>query len=197
MKIAHEASDLAEFGGSVRGRGSGPSSRHSQTTASSERTRRAAGRSSTTCSPAPCSGGRTVTTRNARWPAPARRRGDATAGSASSHSALARGPCAGVRARGVRPGAAERRTRAGASRDERQLAASALSLIDSDPELGLALALEAARVDPNPRAEDALPGRSRPHASGRSTTSAVRSCRSISTHRGRRRSSWMPVTLPG
>ncbi len=37
-----------------------------------------------------------------------------------------------------------------------QLAASALSLIDTDPELGLALALEAARVDPNPRAEDAL-----------------------------------------
>ena len=37
-----------------------------------------------------------------------------------------------------------------------QLAASALSLVDSDPELGLALALEAARVDPNPRAEDAL-----------------------------------------
>ena len=37
-----------------------------------------------------------------------------------------------------------------------QLVASALSLIDSDPELGLALALEAARVDPNPRAEDAL-----------------------------------------
>ena len=37
-----------------------------------------------------------------------------------------------------------------------QLAASALSLIDTDPELGLALALEAARVDPNARAEDAL-----------------------------------------
>ena len=37
-----------------------------------------------------------------------------------------------------------------------QLAASALSLVDTDPELGLALALEAARVDPNARAEDAL-----------------------------------------
>ena len=37
-----------------------------------------------------------------------------------------------------------------------QLAASALSLVDSDPELGLALALEAARVNPNPRVEDAL-----------------------------------------
>ncbi len=37
-----------------------------------------------------------------------------------------------------------------------QLAASALSLVDTDPELGLALALEAARIDPNQRAEDAL-----------------------------------------
>ena len=37
-----------------------------------------------------------------------------------------------------------------------QLVASALSLLDTDPELGLALALEAARVDPTPRAEDAL-----------------------------------------
>lgn len=37
-----------------------------------------------------------------------------------------------------------------------QLVASALSLLDSDPELGLALALEAAEVDPTPRAEDAL-----------------------------------------
>jgi WD40 repeat protein len=37
-----------------------------------------------------------------------------------------------------------------------QLAASALSLVDSDPELGLALALEAARIAPNARAEDAL-----------------------------------------
>ena len=34
--------------------------------------------------------------------------------------------------------------------------ASALSLLDSDPELGLALAVEAASVDPSPRAEDAL-----------------------------------------
>ena len=37
-----------------------------------------------------------------------------------------------------------------------QLAASALSLVDSEPELGLALALEAARLSPNARAEDAL-----------------------------------------
>ncbi len=37
-----------------------------------------------------------------------------------------------------------------------QLVASALSLFDSDPELGLALAVEAASVDPSPRAEDAL-----------------------------------------
>ena len=37
-----------------------------------------------------------------------------------------------------------------------QLVASALSLLDSDPELGLALAVEAASVDPSPRAEDAL-----------------------------------------
>ena len=37
-----------------------------------------------------------------------------------------------------------------------QLVASALSLLDSDPELGLALAVEAARIDPTPRAEDAL-----------------------------------------
>ena len=37
-----------------------------------------------------------------------------------------------------------------------QLVASSLSLLDSDPELGLALAVEAAGVDPTPRAEDAL-----------------------------------------
>ena len=37
-----------------------------------------------------------------------------------------------------------------------QLVSSALSLLDSDPELGLALAVEAARVDPTVRAEEAL-----------------------------------------
>lgn len=37
-----------------------------------------------------------------------------------------------------------------------QLSASALSLLGSDPELGLALALEAAEADPGARAEDAL-----------------------------------------
>lgn len=37
-----------------------------------------------------------------------------------------------------------------------QLVASALSLVDTDPELGLALAMDAAAVDPTLRAEDAL-----------------------------------------
>lgn len=37
-----------------------------------------------------------------------------------------------------------------------QLVASALSLLDTDPELGLALALEGARTDPTPGAEEAL-----------------------------------------
>ena len=37
-----------------------------------------------------------------------------------------------------------------------QLVASALSVRDSDPELGIALALEAARIEPTKRAEDAL-----------------------------------------
>jgi WD40 repeat protein len=37
-----------------------------------------------------------------------------------------------------------------------QLVASALSVLDSDPELGIALALEAARTEPTPRAEEAL-----------------------------------------
>jgi WD40 repeat protein len=37
-----------------------------------------------------------------------------------------------------------------------QLVASALSVADTDPELGVALALEAARLDPSSRAEDAL-----------------------------------------
>ncbi len=37
-----------------------------------------------------------------------------------------------------------------------QLVASALSVLDSDPELGIALALEAARIEPTARAEDAL-----------------------------------------
>jgi WD40 repeat protein len=37
-----------------------------------------------------------------------------------------------------------------------QLVASSLSLLDSDPEAGLALALEAASIDPTPRAEDSL-----------------------------------------
>ena len=37
-----------------------------------------------------------------------------------------------------------------------QLVASALSVLDSDPELGIALALEAAHVEPTPRAEEAL-----------------------------------------
>ncbi len=37
-----------------------------------------------------------------------------------------------------------------------QLVASSLSVLDSDPELGIALALEAARIEPTPRAEDAL-----------------------------------------
>jgi WD40 repeat protein len=37
-----------------------------------------------------------------------------------------------------------------------QLVASALSLVDSDPEQGVALALEGAGLDPTPRAEDAL-----------------------------------------
>ena len=37
-----------------------------------------------------------------------------------------------------------------------QLVASALAVLDSDPELGIALALEAARTEPTVRAEDAL-----------------------------------------
>ena len=37
-----------------------------------------------------------------------------------------------------------------------QLVASALSVVDTDPELGIALALEAARIDPTPRVEEAL-----------------------------------------
>jgi WD40 repeat protein len=37
-----------------------------------------------------------------------------------------------------------------------QLVAGALSVLDSDPELGIALALEATRVEPTPRAENAL-----------------------------------------
>ena len=37
-----------------------------------------------------------------------------------------------------------------------QLVASSLSLLDGDPELGIALALEAARIEPTPRAENAL-----------------------------------------
>jgi WD40 repeat protein len=37
-----------------------------------------------------------------------------------------------------------------------QLVASALSVADTDPELGIALALEAARTDPTPRVEEAL-----------------------------------------
>jgi WD40 repeat protein len=37
-----------------------------------------------------------------------------------------------------------------------QLVASALSVVDRDPELGIALALEAARIEPTPRVEEAL-----------------------------------------
>ena len=156
MKIAHEASDLARVRRRAGGARSGPSSRRSRTTASCAPTRAAAGRSSTTCSPAPCSAGRPVTTRSGRSPARARSRGDGIAGSASSRSA---------RSSALRWRPRSRSSRLAQRSDAReqaqvatsgQLAASALSLIDSDPELGLALALEAARVDPNPRAEDAL-----------------------------------------
>ncbi|HEY7344448.1 MAG TPA: hypothetical protein VH620_02725 [Gaiella sp.] len=50
----------------------------------------------------------------------------------------------------------------GAARDQArsaksgQLVASALSVVDSDPELGVALAVEASRVEPTPRVEEAL-----------------------------------------
>ena len=37
-----------------------------------------------------------------------------------------------------------------------QLVASALAVLDRDPELGIALSLEAARIEPTERAEDAL-----------------------------------------
>ena len=65
MKIAHKASDLAEFAGASEAEIRPVVQRPSRTTASSEPTRAGAGRSSTTCSRAPCSTGGADTRRSA------------------------------------------------------------------------------------------------------------------------------------
>ena len=155
-KIAHEASDLAEFAGSARGGDPAGRRRRSRTTASCAPTRAGAGRSSTTSSPAPCSGGRAGTTPSRPSPAHGRSRGVAIGVSACSRSARSSGSRSPRRSRSSRwrSGAtpASRRESRGAVSSPRARCRS----IDTDPELGLALALEAARIDPNPRAEDAL-----------------------------------------
>ena len=115
-KIAHEASDLAQFAAAPEDDVASSPGRARATTGSSEPTRRDAGRSSTTCSRARCSAGRRATRRSGPSRERGARRGDATAGLRSStFGALARprrdGRARGLRVLAARPGA--RAARAG------------------------------------------------------------------------------------
>ena len=128
----------------------------SPTTGSSGRTRPDAGRSSTTSSRVRCSGGRAVTTPSApvaRASADARRRHRRLAFLAfGALVALSAMTALAVFAFSQR---SQARDQARSARSG-QLVASALSVLDSDPELGIELALEAARIEPTARAENAL-----------------------------------------
>ena len=132
------------------------SSASSPTTASCGRTRRDAGRSSTTSSRARCSGGRAVTTPSApsRARVPRRRRRHRRLAFLAFGAlvALAAMTALAIFAFSQR---SQARDQARSARSG-QLVASALSVLDSDPELGIELALEAARTEPTARAEDAL-----------------------------------------
>ena len=155
MKIAHEARTSRSSRARARTRFA-VSWESSQTIASSARTRPGGGRSSTTSWPMPCSGWKTryeAERAVALARADARRRHRRLAFFAfGALVALAGAGALAVFAFSQRSEAREQAR----SAQSGQGVASALAVLGRDPELGIALALEAARIEPTPRVEDAL-----------------------------------------
>ena len=145
-KIAYEASDLAEFAGVSPGEIDAASRPPSPATASCAWTRAVAGRSSTTSSREPCSAGRAAMTPSGRSSVPGRKHDVGTVvlpSSPSSRSSRSRSR-QGWRYSPSRS-AAKRATRLVPRRVVSSSPAPFRSSMP-DPELGLALALEAARA---------------------------------------------------